>query len=332
MGISVALCTYNGARFLRQQLQSIEKQSLLPAEVVISDDGSTDQTLSLIEKFAVEAPFLVRVTATEGNLGSTQNFERAIAQCRSPIVALADQDDLWKVDKLERLQHAFDLNPDASFVFTDADLIDVNGAALSGTAWEWLDFEADSYNAEPAALQFRRIIRGNFVTGATMAFRANLFPILRPFPAELYHDEWIATIAHGHGKRGIALPEPLIAYRQHSSQQIGVSRRRDLGGGAWRWLSGRTADPRWLEKSCADQAIGFAKVLAKLESLATPENPVSQEVEKLLLGASRHQQRRAEIFRARHSKRLPLVLRELALGRYKKFSGSRWRAVKDLLL
>ena len=100
MKISIAMATFNGARYLREQLDSIGRQSLLPTEVVISDDGSTDETVAIAREFAASAPFKVIIDAHAQRLGFTQNFVRAINRCTGEIVALCDQDDVWYGEKL----------------------------------------------------------------------------------------------------------------------------------------------------------------------------------------------------------------------------------------
>src|SRR3954470_17842517 len=92
---SVAMCTYNGARFLGEQLASVAAQTRPPDELVVCDDRSTDETASLVRDFAAAAPFRVRLHVNERNLGSTRNFERAVSLCEGDLIALSDQDDEW---------------------------------------------------------------------------------------------------------------------------------------------------------------------------------------------------------------------------------------------
>src|SRR5690242_1846918 len=99
--ISVAMCTFNGARFLPEQLESITAQTRLPDELVICDDRSADESLEIIRAFLDRPPFTVRLEINERNLGSTKNFEKAIGLCQGEIIALADQDDVWFPQKLE---------------------------------------------------------------------------------------------------------------------------------------------------------------------------------------------------------------------------------------
>src|SRR5262245_48111587 len=117
---SVAMCTYNGSRYLSAQLDSIGTQTRPPDELMICDDGSVDDTVQLIEKFADSAPFVVRLEVNSANLGSTKNFEKAIQRCKGDLIALADQDDVWLPRKLELLEAEFQRSPNVGLVFSDA--------------------------------------------------------------------------------------------------------------------------------------------------------------------------------------------------------------------
>ena len=105
--VSVALCTYNGTRYLKDQIDSIASQTRVPHELVVCDDCSSDDTVKILEAFASRAPFPVRLSVNPTNLGSTKNFAQAIALCRGDIIALCDQDDVWHPAKLERLASVF---------------------------------------------------------------------------------------------------------------------------------------------------------------------------------------------------------------------------------
>ena len=99
--VSVAMATYNGGRFLREQLDSIHRQTLQPVEVILCDDGSGDDTVEIARRFAAEVSYRVVVDAHGERLGYSENFLRAIRQCRGEGIALCDQDDVWEPRKLE---------------------------------------------------------------------------------------------------------------------------------------------------------------------------------------------------------------------------------------
>ena len=207
MRASVALCTYNGARFLREQLQSIADQTVKPAQVVICDDGSTDETVSIARDF----PFEIHVNATRR--GTVANFDRAIALCNGDIIFLADQDDVWHRDKIERVMTAFD-DARAQCVFTNARLI----GASTGTLWQRIGLRGARV---PSPALFHVLANTNVATGATMAFRSSLRSLIQPLPSDEPHDWWIALLAAAID--GLeAITEPLIDYRVHAEQQAGA--------------------------------------------------------------------------------------------------------------
>lgn len=140
MRISVALCTYNGERFLRQQLASMADQDRPPDEVVVCDDGSTDETVSILEDFAANGHFPVRIHRNAQNLGSTKNFERAIGLCEGDVIATADQDDRWLPRKLAAIAEIFEKSPDVGLVFSNAELIDEDDRPIVGSLWESVRF------------------------------------------------------------------------------------------------------------------------------------------------------------------------------------------------
>src|SRR4051812_33755133 len=122
--ISVALCTYNGAKYLPAQLASLVQQTHLPIELIVCDDSSTDATPQILKEFAAISPFSVRLQFNEANLGSTKNFEKAIGLCTGAVIATCDQDDVWLPQKLERIAAVFDKEPDVGLAFSDAILVD----------------------------------------------------------------------------------------------------------------------------------------------------------------------------------------------------------------
>ena len=118
--LSVAMCTYNGARYVREQLDSIAAQTRPPDELVVCDDGSTDATLAILEGFAAAAPFPVRIHVNPTQLGMPKNFEHAIGLATGAAIALADQDNVWYPHKLERLEQELTRSEAIGLVFSDA--------------------------------------------------------------------------------------------------------------------------------------------------------------------------------------------------------------------
>jgi glycosyltransferase involved in cell wall biosynthesis len=221
--VSVALCTYNGHRFLAEQLESIASQDCLPNELIVCDDCSGDGTVHVVRQFARTTPFPVRLEVNPRNLGCTSNFDRAIGLCRGQLIVLADQDDIWLPSKILRLRQSFSEASETGLAFSDALLVDAQRRRLPWKLWQTLRFsrrEQDRFNGGHA---LNVLLRRNVVTGATMAFRAKYREIVLPIPAGWMHDAWIALIVSAVA-RCRAVPEALIEYRQHPPQQIGASR------------------------------------------------------------------------------------------------------------
>jgi glycosyltransferase involved in cell wall biosynthesis len=114
--ISVALATYNGEKFLQEQLESLSRQALQPAELVVRDDCSCDGTIQILEAFAAIAPFPVRITVNEQNRGPIETFLEVASQCSGEWIAYCDQDDVWLEGKLERIEDVVARVPDVGMV------------------------------------------------------------------------------------------------------------------------------------------------------------------------------------------------------------------------
>jgi glycosyltransferase involved in cell wall biosynthesis len=220
MNVSVAMCTYNGSRFLREQLDSIAQQTRLPDELVICDDVSTDETPEIVSAFAATAPFRVRFVRNERNIGSSANFEQAMSLCQGDYIALCDQDDWWYPQKLERLTEVLDSAPDADLAFSDGELMNERSESLGQHLWGTFGF-AESHREYSKLDLVRLLLSGNVVTGATVLLRSSARALFMPVPSTWVHDSWIALVV-AVGSRIVSVPEPLIRYRVHRAQQEGV--------------------------------------------------------------------------------------------------------------
>ena len=223
LSLSIALATYNGERYLAEQLDSIIRQTRLPDELVISDDASVDATRAIVLDFARHASFPVRLLINSERLGSTRNFEVAISACDGDIIFLCDQDDVWYSNKIALIEKRFMDDPGAGVVFTDADVVDQNLHLLGLRLWEAVRFRPWEQIRFEAGDAFSVLLRRYVVTGATMAFRSRYRDLLLPIPDIWVHDAWIAMLM-GATSNLAALPTPLIAYRQHGANQIGIPR------------------------------------------------------------------------------------------------------------
>lgn len=230
--VSVVMCTHNGAEFVAEQVSSILEQTVLPGELVVSDDASTDNTLAIV-RVAFEAarqtdPRVSSVTLSihrnEQALGVTKNFEAAMGRSTGKIIFLADQDDVWFPRKIETMLSTINATERASFVFGDAALITADGVDMGHSLFDALAVSRHELTGITGSRPFTTLVRRNIVTGATVALSRTIFDLASPFPAGWVHDEWLATVAALSGAR-FGVTGPLMGYRQHAANQIGVKKR-----------------------------------------------------------------------------------------------------------
>src|SRR5579863_2253610 len=323
--VSIAMCTYNGARFLPQQLESIAAQTQCPDELIVCDDGSTDYTLEVLRDFRMGARFPVHIFENaDALLGSTKNFEKAVRFCEGSVIFLADQDDIWQPEKIEVFCATLENHPEAGYVFSDLDLIDEFGAPKEKTMWESLHLSDAALRRFSGANQFRFLLRRTVATGAAMAFRASLADSLLPFSRYLVHDYWISLVASCLGARGRAISEPLVQYRQHAAQQIGAP---PPGASFLRKIdrARKTDAAQYLSRALGLQELKQRILAAGANGqtfLADDLNLLDQNLE--------HFFRRAAAHSLHGTARIGKVVSEAATGRYRKFSNSWQSIVEDL--
>lgn len=219
--ISVVICTYNGENYLKEQLESIKNQTLLPNEIVICDDISTDNTILIIEEFSKTVDFPVNVYINNSNLGSTKNFEKGMKLCGGEIIVFSDQDDVWLPHKLERLKNTFENYPEAGLIFTNGSVVGGGLEKLGYTIWDFWEFtdneKREFRNGNITQFLFKR----NVVTGATMAIKSKYLDVIPSAPDNWVHDHWIALIISTLADIYF-LEEDLIMYRQHGNNLVGA--------------------------------------------------------------------------------------------------------------
>ena len=226
--LSVALCTFNGALFIEEQLLSILNQRLPVDEIVIRDDGSSDETLPLVLSIAKAHPEIIwDIKQNPERVGVTKNFEKALTACHGDIIFLSDQDDIWLPEKTERMVDYLHFHPEINLLFTNATIIDDKGQRFS----EWTLFDqcglADVLDAWDAGLQFEIENVAQRLYGATFAIRKSFLCKCTPFNLEIqtYHDGHLAmqsVVDQCNGR----IDECLIRYRIHTKNVVG------LGGNA----------------------------------------------------------------------------------------------------
>ncbi|HVS32595.1 MAG TPA: glycosyltransferase family 2 protein [Thermoanaerobaculia bacterium] len=320
MKISVAMSTFQGERFLRDQLESVRGQTRPPDEVVVCDDGSDDGTPAILDAFSATAVFPVHVIRNAKRLGVAGNFEKAISACVGDVIALSDQDDVWRKDKLAAMEGVFARDRTITCVFTNARQIDEYGSVQSKTLWDHIAFTPAERRLVAAGQAFDVLTVHNVATGATMALRAGALARVLPIPRieGMLHDQWIALVLSA-STRVVALDEPLIDYRKHEQQQVGAG---PAVGGVGQWIevsrkTGRSQFALWAEQ--------VELVMERLVSL--PDVPAHRI--DALRDRHLHLRIRAALPQSR-MRRVPIVAKEFLSGRYHRFSNHFWSAAKDI--
>ena len=248
MKISIALCTYNGARYLVEQLESFTMQSRQPDELLVCDDGSIDETLAILARFKKKAPFEIHIVENQKNLGVVANFQQAVSLCNGELTALADQDDVWLPDKLKNAEQAFlnASNPLKTLYCTRLQYVDWKLATIG-------------HSSIPAKTDFSNAVVENSATGCSVVFGYDIKQkFLQANSADMVmHDWWLYLIATGFGNV-VYDPRPSLLYRQHLSNVAGWQPRpKKL------WLRFKSLRQRLAAKTLGmdslNQAVRFTK-------------------------------------------------------------------------
>ncbi len=314
LGLSIALCTWNGAQWLPEFLDSVVAQEQLPDELVVQDDASSDETMAILAAFAERAPFDVRVEQNPVQLGSSANFEVALGRCRGRYIALADQDDIWYPAKLRTLQAELDKDPTVTMVFSDADLADPDGRPIGRSLWQTR--LVDRTLRKHAVVSDKMFARQALTTGCTVVLRRRAVEVAIPFPeilaspvAPMRHDRWLSLVAAAVGTVR-ALPVPLLAFRIHPEQETGV-----LVGGALYSALGRAA-VGVVRADTAEHVQGHLDRAGQLEAAAARADLVGDFENAAQLRAVAEQHRRRALGDPTVRGRLSLVSQGVRTGEY----------------
>ena len=219
--IGIVIATYNGERYLYEQIDSIFSQSLQPDKIIVVDDCSTDGTTDIIAKYRKNHPEIIVFIQNEKNLGYVKTFERGISRCQTDYIALSDQDDIWKPNKIQNCYHALEHNTDAKLCFHDLEFIDGDGNSIGKNFWESSLIPLPVSGAA-ARKQLANLI--DLVPGCTIFFASDLKEYLLPMPNSKWsgHDWWIAVVGFFLANP-IIINEALTRYRIHERQTCSLA-------------------------------------------------------------------------------------------------------------
>jgi glycosyltransferase involved in cell wall biosynthesis len=216
MRVSVAMATYNGEKYLKQQIDSILSQLGNEDELIISDDHSSDQTRAIIKKYISE-DHRVKLFMNEEK-GVTSNFENAIKRTQNEIIFLSDQDDVWKPEKVKTVKDYYEKNPTIQMIMSDITVVDNH---LNTTIESFYEFRGSRAGV------LKNIIKNSYI-GCAMSFKKELKTKILPIPRNVpMHDMWIGLVADMN-KSALLIPEKLIYYRRHDATVTSVENTSSL--------------------------------------------------------------------------------------------------------
>jgi glycosyltransferase involved in cell wall biosynthesis len=215
--VSICMAVFNGEKYLSLQLESLINQSYSNMEIIIVNDCSDDGTDRILKNFSEKHDF-IKVYKNKENIGFIKNFEKAISLANGDYIALADQDDIWAIDKLEILINMIK-NTDSLLVYSNALLVDSNLESQNKTLFDTVTPMCGDNN-----LYF---LYNNSISGNTMMFKKELREKALPFPNHIYfHDIWISFIAASNSKIRY-FNKNLVSYRQHSDNITNIGKQKN---------------------------------------------------------------------------------------------------------
>ena len=220
--ISIAMATYNGEKFLEKQLESLSKQTRLPAELVICDDTSTDATVDIIKRFSETALFPVKLVVNAGRLGWRKNFLKAASLCASEYIAYCDQDDIWLPEKLAIVQSYLE-NERPTLLQHGCRTIDSAGAIISGPlTYEHLERDTLWRHSYGLNQVFHRSLVEFF---DLWEFSEDHFHS----DQRMAHDQFVFFLSSLLGQT-LTIKDVLLYYRQHGNNAVGFVPAKNHGG------------------------------------------------------------------------------------------------------
>jgi len=215
--VSIALCTYNGAAYLAEQLDSLVGQTYTNIEIIVVDDGSKDNTFGILTDYAARYPHF-KLHKNEQNLGFVRNFERAAGLCTGELIALCDQDDIWHPEKIALQVEAI---KDNVFVYHDSEFMHEDGTSMNRKISDVMNFYR---GGDPLVFLFF-----NCVSGHAILMKRSLLDDALPLKQDYFHDWWLAYVATNLGTIDF-IPQCLVKYRQHDksdTNMLGLQREAD---------------------------------------------------------------------------------------------------------
>jgi len=210
--VSIVMCTWNGERFLGEQMDSLLAQSWPKLEIIVVDDASSDGTFAILQQYALQDQ-RVKIFRNEKNLGYNQNFRKACTLANGDYIAISDQDDIWEANKISLLMELMRDHPDVILAHSPSAIFETGKSVQYKSATSRIPFRGNDV---------RKFFLFNHISGHNMLFRKTLLNEALPFPEHVYYDWWLAIVACCHGE--IAYTDKILAYhRIHPENESAIS-------------------------------------------------------------------------------------------------------------
>ena len=317
--ISVALATYNGSSYIEQQIESILHQTKSVDEIVICDDCSTDDTISILQSYQQKYPNLFKIMQNEKQLGCAKNFEKAISNANGDIIFIADQDDVWNEDKVEKMMDLLS-SSNAKGCFSDSSIVDAKLLSLGTSHLQIRGFSKGSFDS--SKIKLRKYLLPLFLkrvppAAHDMAITADAKSIILPFPnLPNCHDTWIGLCL-------VALDgwaftnEELTLFRQHNNNASNSGKQ-----------GGIIAKIKQAKASIKNNTFAWNAQLYK-ELITRLEDKCDKDVLELLHDRMEHSLARSNM-QCNIIKRLPLIVKEILNRRYFRYGRGWLNIVQDM--
>lgn len=257
MKIDILMATYNGEKYLREQIDSILNQTFKEFNLIICDDCSKDNTWKILEEYK-NKDSRVRIIKNEKNLGYNKNFEKLLGYVESEYFMLSDQDDFWLPEKVEESYKKI-TSEKLNLVCSDLEVVDKDLKTIHPSMWEfWPDYNIKEKIKK--SRDYKSCLMTNCITGCTTIINSKLIPKILPLPGyPIVHDWWIGLVAGSIGDIGY-IEKPLIKYRQHGNNQIGYVTTKTI----YNYSSA-------MRKHMIENHIEILEVLQKRKDVLNPE-------------------------------------------------------------
>lgn len=225
MKISIAMATYNGMKYLKEQLESLVQQTRLPDEIVIVDDCSTDATYHFICTFSEKYPDIEwKISRNDKNVGFIKNFRKAISFCNGDLIFLADQDDVWLPEKIKKMEQILENNKTINVLGTSLRFIDRNG---NENGRKYVPYnKKDVARGEICEIPWSNILEKNFFPGCTLAIRRKIAQMYLEMDEMNIPHDWLICLIASTINGLFWINRSLIKYRIHENNTLGLEQAK----------------------------------------------------------------------------------------------------------